>query len=120
MYDNVLYGYVRRDYDKNTRGFRTKVDTYVHPDGLNLSPSRVLEDLRHEIESFTGSGYAAKRTAIQTKLSAASADDRRELAGNRDWRDLVEGKFHGNTTDANGATLPRADDIKNLLGIPLS
>jgi hypothetical protein len=120
LYDNVLYGYARRDYDRNTRGFRDKVDRYVHPEGLNLAPSRALEDLRRELESYTGSGYAAKRAAIATKLAAASADDRRELAGSRDWRDLVERTFPGTTSGAGGAAITRASDIKILLGIPLS
>lgn len=110
LYGNSTYPFVKPAYDSNAGGFRERVDNYLFPDGINLTLSPQLADLRAEIESYApGPGrFAAKRTAIMTKYSRCTAGDQAEIHNNRDWRDLVELKFTG----------AERTDIKTVLGIP--
>ena len=101
-------------YDANTDNFRERVDNYLYPDAINLILSPRLADLRTEIESYTGSGYASKKGAIQTKFTACNATDKRHISGNRSWRDLVESKFSARSWWGD----PEVVEIKRILGIP--
>jgi hypothetical protein len=121
LYGSSTYPFVQPAYDANTNGFRTRVDNYLYPDGINLVLSMNLAALRTEIESYAGSAtYPAKKTAVTAKFAACTADDKKEIANNRMWRDLVEEKFKGVVNM--GGTPPRieseADQIKTILGIP--
>lgn len=95
LYGNPAYPYVQPAYDANTNGFREKVDAYFHPDGVNLTLSMLLFDLQREVESYTGTGFAAKRTAIQAKyaLLPVGGPERWEVHAQNQWRRLVEAKF---------------------------
>jgi hypothetical protein len=120
LYGSSTYPFVKPAYDGNVDGFRERVDNLLYPDGINLTLSAHLTELRTEIEGYSGSGYAAKKTAIATKFGACAADDRAEITNNRMWRDLVEEKFTGSVWVS---YLPpvrgrEADQIKTLLGIP--
>lgn len=120
VYDSPTYDWVKPAYDANTSGFRDRVDAYLYPDGINLLLSAHLADLRREIETFNGTGFAAKRTAITAKHGLCDATEQREIAGNRVWRNLVEQKFTGSAPPVGGgAPVPRAEQINGILGIPL-
>src|SRR6202034_3083604 len=95
LYGSATYPYVQPNYDRNIDHFRERVDNLLHPDGINLTLSRPLADLRAEIESYVSSAahYPPKKAAVLAKFAACSPDDRREITGNRAWRDLVEEKF---------------------------
>lgn len=111
MYGSPTYPFVKPAYDANTDHFREQVDAFIIPDGINLIVSSNLERLRDAIAHFTGVGFAAHRAHILSLYNAAAmtAEDRREISGNRAWRDLVESKYTG----ANRTT------IKNDLHIPI-
>jgi hypothetical protein len=110
LYGNPAYAYVQPAYDANTDGFREKANAMFHPDGVNLTLSVELFDLQREVESYTGSGFAAKRTAIQAKYAlCVTAGVQGEVHTQNQWRILVEAKFTDATQRAN---------IKSDLGIP--
>ena len=118
LYGHPLYSqFTQPNYDANTNHFREQVDNMLVPDGINLTLSRGLHDLRQEVESYSGSGYAAKRAAVQTKITACTPGDLQEVRSNRAWRDMVEQKYTG--TAMLGATPVDVQvDMKTLLGIP--
>ncbi len=120
LYGSSTYPFVKPAYDANTAGFREQVDNYLYPDGINLTLSGNLTALRTEIESYSGSGYSAKKAAVRVRFGACSAADRTEITSNRMWRDLVEEKFTGSvvTSWLPPATERKADQIKDILGIP--
>ena len=101
LYGNPLYPTVKPSYDADTDGFKQKVDAYFHPDGVNLTLSATLFDLQREVESYTGTGFAAKRTAIQTKYAACTLADKTEVRTQNAWRRLVETKFTNATQRTN-------------------
>jgi len=121
VYGSATYDWVKPAYDGNVGGFRDRVDAYLYPDGVNLLLSAHLADLRQEIESFAvGAAFDAKRAAITAAFGICDATEKREIAGNRVWRELVEAKFPGVAAPiGGGAPTPRADQIKAILGIPL-
>ncbi|HEX5622709.1 MAG TPA: hypothetical protein VFX51_30055 [Solirubrobacteraceae bacterium] len=120
LYDSPTYPYVKPAYDNNDGGFRDRVDAYLYPDGINLLLSIHLADLRQEIESFTGPGFDGKRAAITARFGVCDVNEKRDIAGNHVWRDLVEKQFPGLAPPVGGgAPTPRADQIKTILGIPL-
>jgi Domain of unknown function (DUF4157) len=120
LYGSPAYPFVQRAYDSDP-GFRDRVDNYLYPDGINLTLSVALADLRKEIESYTGVNYPAKRATVAAKYAALSAADKNEITRNREWRDLVEDKFIGTIRVSwiPPETKKEQDDIKTLLGIPL-
>jgi hypothetical protein len=118
LYGSSTYPFVKPAYDGNVDGFREKVDNYLYPDGINLTLSAKLTELRTEIESFSGSGYAAKKAAVQTRYNACSAGDKAEIRNNRMWRDLVEEKFTGTVRVGWLSTELQSVQIKTILGIP--
>jgi hypothetical protein len=120
LYGSPAYPFVQKAYDANTAGFRERVDNYLYPDGINLSLSVSLADLRKEIEGYTGAGYAAKRMLVAARHAALAAADKDQIIRNREWRDLVEDKFTGiiRVSWVPPKTKKEADDIKDLLGIP--
>jgi len=120
MYGSSTYPFVKPAYDANTNGFRTRADNYLYPDGINLTLSGTLTALRTEIESYTGSGYAAKKTAVAARYAACTPDDKDEIHRNRMWRNLVEEKFTGSVLVSwfPPAFEKEAHQIKALLGIP--
>lgn len=111
MYGSPTYPWVKPNYDANTNHFREQVDAFIVPDGINLIVSSNLERLRAAIAAFTGAGFAAHRTHILSLYNAATMtpEDRREISGNRYWRDLVESKYAG----------AQRTTIKNDLHIPI-
>ncbi|MDX6529953.1 MAG: hypothetical protein QOH41_2243 [Blastocatellia bacterium] len=111
MYGSDTYPFVKPNYDANTSHFREQVDAFVVPDGINLIVSSNLERLRAAIAAFGGGGFAAHRAHVLALYNAVAmtVDDRREISGNRAWRDLVESKYTG----VNRTT------IKNDLHIPI-
>ena len=109
LYGNSTYPFVKPAYDANDGGFREQADNYLFPDGINLTLSAQLTDLRTEIEGFTGAGFAAKKAAILAKYTACSPADASEIANNRTWRDLVESKF---------AVAAQRNQVKDALKIP--
>jgi hypothetical protein len=121
VYDSATYEWVKPAYDANVGGFRDRVDAYLYPDGVNLLLSAHLADLRTEIESFApAAAFDAKRAAVAARFAVCDATEKREIAGNRVWRNLVETKFPGVAPpDGGGAPTPRAEQIKAILGIPL-
>jgi hypothetical protein len=108
---SATYPFVKQHYDLNTNGFRDKVNDYIFPDGINLLLSGHLTALRTEIEGYTGvaATFAAKKTAITAKFALCDATEKREISGNRDWRDLVDAKF---------IVAAERTAIKTLLKIP--
>jgi len=120
LYGSSTYPFVKPNYDANVHGFREQVDNLLYPDGINLTLSAHLTELRSEIESYSGSGYAAKKTAVATKYAACAPDDRVEITNNRMWRNLVEEKFTGIVVvPGSPPTVEReAAQIKAMLGIP--
>lgn len=102
LYGSVTYPDIKPAYDNNTDGFRDEVDNTLVPDGINLILSGPLAELRRIIEtsnrfflrfrvqSFMGIGVPP--AAPGAVLSAA---ERRQVSGNRAWRDLVERNVTG-------------------------
>jgi len=110
LYNHPLYSsFTATNYDNNTDHFRERVDNYHAPDGINLALSGNLQQLRSEIESYTGSWFPIKRAMVAGKYAACTADEKREISNNRMWRDLVEEKF---------TIRAEAVSIKTILGIP--
>lgn len=111
LYGSSTYEFVKPDYDGNVSGFRAQVDNYLFPDGINLTLSAKLTDLRTEIEGFTGAPgtFAAKKTAILAKFAACPPADAAQIKNNREWRILVEQKF---------PVLAQCNQIKDALSIP--
>jgi hypothetical protein len=111
LYGNSTYPFVKPSYDDNVAGFRVRVDNYLFPDGINLTLSGKLTDLRAEIESFSGvpATFPAKKAAITGKFAACAAPDKAEIKNNREWRVLVEQKF---------AVPLQRNQIKDALLIP--
>lgn len=66
-----------------------------HPDGVNLTKSVAGLDLQREVERYSGSGFAAKRTAIHARYAACSTADRSDVHTQNQWRNLVEARFSG-------------------------
>lgn len=93
LYNSPTYSYVKRNYDANTNHFREHVNAYVVPDGINLIASPRLDNLRNAIEGYAGAGFPAHSAAVQTLFDATNPLDRREIAGNPIWRELVLGKY---------------------------
>lgn len=120
LYGSATYPFVKPAYDGNVSGFRERADNYLFPDGINLTLSGTLGALRTEIETGTPvapAAYAAKETAVVAKYGACTASDKQEIRNNREWRDLVEAQFVGNTADVPPKV--QKDEIKKKLGIPL-
>jgi len=100
MYGNATYPFVQQAYDNNVSGFREAVDSYLIPDGINLTVSLRLEGLRSLIEGWSGSGFAAFQASVRgymgvgspPAVGALTSDERDEISRNRAWRDLVERK----------------------------
>lgn len=117
LYGSVTYPFVKPAYDNNTAGFREAVDSYLVPDGINLTASMRLENLRATIDGWGGAGYDAFKAQVEGYMGigappaggALTADDRAEITRQRAWRDLVERKL---TVPAQRA------EIKTVLGIP--
>jgi hypothetical protein len=119
LYDSALYTWVKPSYDDNTAGFRDRVDVYVYPDAVNLLLSANLAAVRAVIEAFGGANSPAARTAITNKYGLCDPAERREIAGNRVWRDLVEQKFAGSSPPmGGGAPVANARQVKDILRIP--
>jgi hypothetical protein len=93
MYGSPTYDFVQPAYDANTLHFREQVDAFVVPDGINLLVSTRLENLRGAIEAYAAAGFAAHQANVRALYAATNADDKREITGNRSWRDLVERKY---------------------------
>jgi hypothetical protein len=111
LYGSSTYEFVKPDYDANVSRFREQVDNYLFPDGINLTLSAKLTDLRAEIESFTGAPgtFAAKKVAIVAKFATCAPADAAQIKSNREWRILVEQKF---------PILAQRNQIKDALHIP--
>jgi hypothetical protein len=120
VYGSPTYPFVKPAYDTNDNGFRDRADNYLFPDGINLTLSPQLADLRREVESYTGvvADYPAKRAAIVAKYALCAAPDQGEVHNNRDWRDLVESKFTTRIIVGSAPPLGERDDVKTALGIP--
>lgn len=118
LYYSSTYSFVKQDYDDNTNGFRDQVNAFIMPEGINLIVSQKLEDIRSAIAGFGAVYGPAERTTINdlyngnvgAGIATATADDIREISGNRSWRDLVESK---------GFSSSDLTDIKNDLSIPM-
>ena len=111
MYGNPTYPFVKKNYDKNKRGFRDKVNAYLFPEGINLIGSHRLENLRKEIAGYRGKTKKQFRDhflylAISTIF--LSKDEINEIKGNRSWKKLVEKTYWGK----------QEKEVKNLLKIP--
>jgi len=121
LYGSATYPFVQPAYDGNVDHFRERVDNLLHPDGINLTLSRTLQDLRAELEGYVSSAaaYPAKKAAVTAKYALCTPDDRREISGNRAWRDLVEQKFTTGLIVVM-APVPRSErnEIKDILAIP--
>jgi len=111
LYGSSTYSFVKPDYDGNVSQFRERVDNYLFPDGINLTLSAKLTELRAEIESFTGAPgtFPAKKTAIVAKFAACAPADAAQIKSNREWRILIEQKFPVSV---------QRDQIKDVLHIP--
>jgi hypothetical protein len=121
VYGSQTYPFVQPAYDGNVDHFRERVDNLLHPDGINLTLSGPLSDLRAEIESYVSSAaaYPGKKAAVLAKYALCSADDRKEISDNRAWRDLVESKFTtGLIVSAGLVPLSERAEVKQLLAIP--
>jgi hypothetical protein len=119
VYNSPTYDYVRPAYDNNVGGFRDRVDAYLYPDGINLLLSPHLADLRKEIETWAGVDFAGKRATMMAKFAVCDANEKREIAGNRVWRTLVEQTFFGIAPPLGGGfPTSIAGQIKAILGIP--
>ncbi len=100
LYYSTTYKYVKTAYDDNTNGFRDQVNAFIIPDGINLLVSQKLEDIRAAIAGFGATYGAAQQTKIKdlyngnaaAVIISATAEDKREISGNRYWRTLVESK----------------------------
>ncbi|MBZ0237627.1 MAG: hypothetical protein K8M05_35255, partial [Deltaproteobacteria bacterium] len=119
QYDEpILYPYCKPNYDANTNGFREQVDSYLHPDGVNLNLSAPVEALRAHFVAGVGGSFATFRTGVQAFFGTGapppggvlSADDQSYIAGSRTWRDLVD-----NLAGASGA---QKATLKSDMGIP--
>jgi len=109
LYGANLYQFVKDNYDKNTDGFRTAVDNYLVPDGINLIVSLRLEALRRAIEDWNGMRFTVLIDDVEAALAKLDATDRNEIVTNRAWRDLVERKVE--RKDLQGI-------VKSRMGIP--
>ena len=118
LYGSVTYPFVKPAYDNNEAGFRTEVDNYLIPDGINLLVSERLEVLRGVIESFLGLRFNALRNRVQAFMGAVApapaqgvldAEERAFIANSRAWRALLDRKISSRTN----RTLLKTD-----LGIP--
>ncbi len=110
LYGANLYQYVKENYDKNTDGFRTAVDNYLVPDGINLIVSLRLEALREVIQDYGFfSSFAVLRARVLAKKAKLLPADLEEIRTNQAWRDLVDRKV----TDDEERHI-----IKSDLGIP--
>jgi len=109
LYGDNLYQYVKENYDKNTDGFRTAVDNYLVPDGINLIVSLRLEALRRAIEDWNGRRFTTLIDDVEAALAKLDDNDRKEIVNNRAWRDLVERKVE--RKDIQGI-------VKSRMGIP--
>lgn len=116
--DPILYPYCKPNYDANTSGFREQVDSYLHPDGVNLNLSAPVEALRAHFAAGLAGSFATFRTGVQSffGIGAAppggvlSADDQTYIAGSRTWRDLVD--------NLAGASSAQKATLKTDMGIP--
>jgi hypothetical protein len=121
LYGSQTYKFVQPAYDGNTDHFRERVDNLLHPDGINLTLSRPLADLRAEIESYVSSAdaYPGKKAAVVARYGACTAADKREITGNRAWRDLVEARFTTGLITAPGPPpVSEQAEVKTILAIP--
>lgn len=98
-------------YDGNVNRFCERADNYLFPDGINLTLSPQLADLRATIEAYVSgtSVYATTKATVITNYGACVATDQAEVHNNRMWCDLVEAKF---------VIAFEQTEIKTLLGIP--
>ncbi|MCP4341227.1 MAG: DUF4157 domain-containing protein [Desulfobulbaceae bacterium] len=95
IYEHVAgtYVFVRPAYDNNTDGFREAVDSYLHPDGINLILSTGLNDLYQHINGGITTTFAAFQTTVRSYMGVAgllTADEQLYIRQNRLWRILVE------------------------------
>jgi hypothetical protein len=118
LYHSPAYRHIREAYDKNEKGFRTFADSYVFPDGINLTVSPRVDDLRLLITGWDGKNFPAFKTEVLRFMGvgappthgALTPEDKTEITRSRSWRDLVELKVKKKAEQV---------DIKTTLGIPL-
>ncbi|HEX3045099.1 MAG TPA: hypothetical protein VHY08_10110 [Bacillota bacterium] len=120
LYGDTTYKWMKDAYDDNKDGFRTQVDNYLVPDGINLIVSQRLDMLRDAIDKYNGSGFATIKHTVQTYMGTAGpppalvgvldANEKEQIKHNRAWRDLVNRRFPNPT---------QRNIIKNELQIPL-
>ena len=116
LYNSGTYTFVKPNYDTNANHFRELADALVSPDGINLSLSQGLRDLRAAVENVAPP-YATRKVDVTAKFGLLTPSDRDQVRTNRAWRDLVESKFIGLVPAAVPA-VGQAQEIKTILGIP--
>jgi hypothetical protein len=109
LYRSAAYAFVKSAYDANETGFRERVDSYLFPDGINLTLSAELTALRTTLETAVPGHVDLNGAALAARLAACAQADAQQVANNRAWRDLVEAKF---------ANAKERDQIKDVLKIP--
>ena len=105
----------RTAYDTNApAGFREMADTHVAPDGVNLTASPRLQDLRATLApplvTASGTGdaaYTALVGLVRPKAEALDPRDRQEIERSHQWRLAIDAKVNGTTPAATGEV--RAD-----------
>jgi hypothetical protein len=118
--DPILYPYCKPNYDQNTNHFREQVDSYLVPDGINLSLSERVEALRALFAAGVPAttGFAAFRTQVRGFFGtgtaplggALSPGDIAYVRGSRAWRDTVNGLV--------GASSTQKAQLMTDMGIP--
>ena len=116
LYNSATYTFVKPAYDTNSNHFRERADALVSPDGINLTLSQGLAELRAAVEN-TVPPYATRKADVTAKFGALGAADRAQVRNNRAWRDLVESKFVG-VVPGPPPPVQQAHEIKTILGIP--
>jgi hypothetical protein len=114
--DPILYSYCKPNYDANTANFRDEVDSYLVPDGINLTLSSRVEDLRVIFAAGIVGGFPAFQTSVRAFVGIAgvggsmNAAEKAAITRSRAWRDLVDG--------LPGATAPQKAALKVDMRIP--
>ena len=116
LYNSATYTFVKPAYDADSNHFRERADALVSPDGINLTLSQGLAELRAAVEN-TVPPYATRKADVTAKFGALGAADRAQVRNNRAWRDLVESKFVG-VVPGPPPPVQQAHEIKTILGIP--
>ena len=118
VYNSPAYAHLKAAYDSDGAGFRQFADSYLVPDGINLTVSPRTDDLRLLIDGWDGKDFPAFKSEVNRFLGIGApptngvltADDRAEIVRSRSWRDLVELKVKKKAQQI---------EIKTMLGIPL-